>query len=179
MTKLNYVAKHNGEIVGTRSSARTYTHAVVIQHNEAWYRERAHSVAYAKQHHSQSNFAYYQRIAASGVEGEMAEYKYTPRADIERRVREAEHIVAMGYDAWVAERLAENIAQHAKNVDNGGFAPAVVTWCGRPDLASKEAAKRQGDPSFAGVWVVEAETVAKLPKIAGERKHAAYGPHSR
>jgi hypothetical protein len=174
MTKTNYIAKLDGKIIGTRSSERAYTHAVVIQHSEAWYREQAHSVAYAKGHNSKSNFDYYVKIADGGVDAERAEYKYTPLSQIEERVAEAVAIRDMGYDAWVEQRRQANIARH----EASNFQPAVLCWNGRLDLAQKEAAKYQGRPGIANVWVVEAEKVAKLPKIKGERKHVAYGPHS-
>lgn len=178
MTKLNYIAKHEGSIVGTRSSSRIYTHAIVVQYDEAWYRERAHSLAYAEQCNCKRDFAYYTETVVRGVEGELARWKYTSRKDAEERLAKAERIVALGYNGWVAERLQANIADHEKIVANGGFTPAIVTWCGRPDLAHKEAAKRRGERDIAKVWIVPVETVAKLPKIAGERKHASYGPHS-
>jgi hypothetical protein len=178
MAKTNYVAKLDGTIIGTRSSERTYTHAVAIQHSEAWYRERAHSVAYAKEHASKRNFDYYAKMADAGVEAEQAEYKYTPRSEIEKRVAGAVAIRDMGYDAWVAARLATNVAHHERQIERGGFQPAILCWNGRLDLAQKEAAKYQARADIAKVWVIEAETIAKLPKIKGERKHAAYGPHS-
>ena len=167
----NYVAKLEGQIVGTRKSDRTYTHAVIIQYSEEWHRERAHSVAYAQYHNSKSNFDYYSEIAARGVEGELAQWRRMSRETADR-------IVAMGYDAWVEGRRLENIKQHEASVANGGFKPAVLCWNGRRDLADKEAAKRRAVASIAQVWVVEAEEVEKLPKVKGERKHAAYGPQS-
>jgi hypothetical protein len=178
MAKTNYIARLNNEIIGTRSSERTYTHAVVIQYSETFYRLQAESTAHAAFHCSKSNFKYESEIAAGGVEGEMAKWKYMKREEAERHVARASAIVAMGYDAWVEQRRQENIATHAANVAKGGFTPAVVTWCGRPDLAQKEANKRRGETSIANVWIVEAETVEKLPKVKGERKHAAYGPQS-
>jgi hypothetical protein len=180
MAKTNYIAKLDGAVIGTRSSAsaRTYTHAVIIQHDEAWYRERAHSTKYAAEHNTKENFKYYSEMAARGVAGEQAEWKYMSLEEVTERVANAERIVAMGYDVWVEERRLENIASHEASMARGGFKPAVVCWNGRPDLAQKEAAKYQQNASVANVWVVAAEPVAKLPKIAGERKHAAYGPHS-
>jgi hypothetical protein len=173
VAKTNYIAKLDGNIIGTRSSERTYTHAVIIQWSEESFRERDHSVAYAQQCNSKKNFEYYCGIAANGVEGEMAKYKFTSLEEATRRVEHAKEIAALGYEGWVEQERMENIAEFEAKVARGGF------WNGRRDLAEKEAAKYRGRADIANVWIVEAEAVAKLPKIKGERKHAAYGPHSK
>jgi hypothetical protein len=179
VAKTNYIAKLDGNIIGTRSSERTYTHAVIIQWSEESFRERDHSVAYAQQCNSKKNFEYYCGIAAHGIEGEMAQYKYTSLEEATRRVEHAKEIAALGYEGWVEQERMENIAEFEAKVARGGFTPAVLCWNGRRDLAEKEAAKYRGRADIANVWIVEAEAVAKLPKIKGERKHAAYGPHSK
>jgi hypothetical protein len=168
VAKTNYIARLNNEIVGTRSSERTYTHAVVIQYNEQHFHDRAHN--YEASGTDRKNFEYETEVASG-----RSPYEWNKN---DAAIDKAKAIIEGGFDAYIERLRQRQIAIFETSRANGGFTPAVVTWCGRADLAQKEAAKRMGQPSIENVWVVQAETVEKLPKIKGERKHAAYGPHS-
>jgi hypothetical protein len=48
---------------------------------------------------------------------------------------------------------------HAVVVQHADAEPVVATWCGRPDLAQKEAASRRRGTYYTNVWIVDAEVV--------------------
>lgn len=165
MAKTTYIAKFNGEIVGTRQTERTYAYAVVVIADQEFDAKRAASVEYAREHCNKKDFVYYCAIANDGVDAEQERYKYTSREEIERRVAEAAAIRDMGYDAWVEQRRLHHIAQHEQSVAKGRFKPAVATWCSRLDLALKEASVRR-KPAYWGRYT----TVEIVPAEVSEKK---------
>lgn len=145
-----YVARLNGEIIGKRSTAgRKYTHAVIILPSEPFSLAQAQ---FRKANDTdKSNFRYYCEVA----EG-RSQYEQTPE-----QIIRASTMIDGGFDAYVERQRMDAIKSHEERVAAGYFKPGVVTWCGRPDLAQKEASKRQGSPQIAQVWVVQAEEVIK------------------
>jgi hypothetical protein len=173
--KTNYVAKLDGVAVGTRSSPRAYTHAVIIQWNEAHYRDAAYNYKASKT--DRSNFDYNTDIATQGINHPHHNIQsWRPDGDLEGIAR-AKAQIEGGFDAYV-ERLRQKAIEYFEaGRAKGGFKPGVAAWNGRRDLAEKEASKYRGRTAIANVWIVEAEVVAKPVKLK-ENKHHVYGPRA-
>jgi hypothetical protein len=138
MTKINYVAKLDGTIVGSRTSPRTYTHAVIIQWNAEYFRTKA--FGYKADDTDRSNFKFYTKEAAHTVESYIADSKWTPVDEAAKRIADAKQRIEGGFDAYVARVRQDGIDRFEKGLE-GGYQPGVATWCGRLDLARKEASK--------------------------------------
>jgi hypothetical protein len=168
---IHYVAKLDDKVVGSRTSPRVYTHAVVIQWSEAKYRAAAYD--YVATSTDKSNFAYYTKQAAHTVETYLTEWKYSSTSEAERAINTAKENIEGGFDAYVERLRQRAIESFEKSVKAGGFAPGVATWCGRADLAHKEAAKYRKQDRIADVWIVLVETTDKPVKT---KQHHVYGP---
>jgi hypothetical protein len=59
--------------------------------------------------------------------------------------------------AIVGKRTSDRTYTHAIVTYRDGYAPAVATWCGRPDLAQGEQRKRSGNGWTAVAVPVEIE----------------------
>jgi len=166
-TKTNYVAKLDGEIIGTRSSPRVYTHAVIIQYSEQHYRDEAYTFNADKQ--DRKNFDHYVQQAAG-----KSPYDWCRTPE---KIAEAQADVEGGFDAYCARLRQRQIDSFEAGLKAGGYTPGIVGWCGRRDLAEKLANQYRGQARVAKVWIVEAEVAAKPVKM-DERKHHAYGPRA-
>jgi len=133
----------------SRTTARTYTH-IVVGH---WDLDRARKAAFNYQGSDldRQNFDYYQRQVDLGVAGLKAEHaakwKY-PRddADFEREYANALYHVQGGFEGYVDRKRRDCIEHFHKSVGEGGFNPFAFAWCGRLDLAMKQAdaARKRG-----------------------------------
>lgn len=141
MAKRKLTALHEG-VTFTRTTARTYTHVVIGRYDiEA-------RVKSARQHASEylrRNWDYYAQLA-DGT------YRYLAQTNPEQIAR-AEALVAMGVDA-AAQHEADRAEANARKNITGEW--EALGWCGRPDLAIKEANRyRAGaDLGFAEVVVI-------------------------
>lgn len=148
MSKTKYIARLNGETVGTRSSDRVYTNAVVIQRSEAAARKAAYE--YRSTTSDSSNFEYISIIAQG-----RSPYDFNKT---EKATSDAKAQVEGGFDAYVRRLRERAIASFERYLADGHFTPVAATWCGRPNLAQKEAAKYRSAVNIENVWIVEAET---------------------
>jgi hypothetical protein len=146
-----YIARLEGKIVGKRTSeSRTYTHAVVVQPSES--EARAACYGYTATKDDRANFDYYTNVATLG----MKHSHYYEGSDIVERAKEQ---VEGGFEAYVARLKARAIERFEERVTKGEYQPHAVTWCGRLDLAHKEAARRKA--YHPKIWIVPAEVVQK------------------
>lgn len=142
MPKKTYRVPYEGHTF-TRKTERTYTHVVIVcrsyavehalagqrareqvQYNRAYHLQEADPAT--RQHtHSDEALARFTRYAAMTQEQQEAEYVAEAEADIER--------------------------QRAKGAYDG-YGP--LTWCGRGDLAEKEAQRARGKGYYADVKVL-------------------------
>lgn len=132
----------------TRTTARTYTHVVVARQDQAAARERAYSATAHDTKTARSNFAFYTHQAELGVEGLKAEHaakwRYVkPQAEFIRQHMTAKSLAGLGLDGYLATLRERAIESHEKTVREGGFQFGAINWCGRLDLAQKEASKAQ------------------------------------
>ncbi len=74
-------------------------------------------------------------------------------------IADCKRLTENGFDAYVAIRRLEEIERFEEALAKGHFNPGAATWCGRPDLAQKEAATR--GKHYSKVWIVEAIEVTK------------------
>lgn len=172
-----YVARLDGKIVGKRTSAsRTYTHAIVVLPDVNKARDAAYN--YVGFDHDRSNYEYECGIAkCEGViidANDTTTYKgpcagqtsyinkycgRMVRSYTAEEIADAKTQTAGGWDGYVALQRATAVERFEENLAQGVFTPGVATWCGRADLAQKEAAKHGKRDYIAQVWIVPAEKV--------------------
>lgn len=117
---------HNGQVF-TRATARTYSHIVVCKSN--FDKDMASAIDTAEIM-AKKNHAYFTREAGPG-----ALYKFSP--DVLARYK---RIAAMTPADYCAGEVAEARAGIEKSKANGVYDRAgVYAWCGRLDLAQKQA----------------------------------------
>ncbi|WP_171454591.1 hypothetical protein [Serratia marcescens] len=114
----------------TRTTARTYTHMVVVCHNLERMRQSASSEAERKSHGK--NFDYHAREA-----GPNPQFSNTPEQMAEHR-----RIAEMGRDHYIEICVLSGI-ERINKAGVGEYADQWrdFGWCGRLDLAQKLAAK--------------------------------------
>jgi hypothetical protein len=140
-----YIAEIDGELVGKRTTkSRTYTHAVVAQRSYKADLGRA-----GKTHQANiDNYHYYLR-EADPMTAQHTKYRSgTEHAKIERVAR-------MDLTEYLAVCIEEQICRVEDSHAAGMYNPAVVTWCGRLDLAKKQLIQYQ-TPAWASAVIVEA-----------------------
>jgi hypothetical protein len=155
----HYVALIDGKQIGKRSTeSRTYTHCVAAKPSyEAAKRQAVEGWDVA----DADSFEYYSTVARATV----GDPKYPGDAYLDKHRIEQRDIddakrelggattAAEFHQLRAAARLAKIEADKAKGrFDEWG----VQTWCGRLDLAHKEAAARRNGSYFAEVRVLEA-----------------------
>lgn len=166
-----YVAKYEGKVVGKRTTAnRTYTHAVVTQDDE----EKARAAAYGYKACGQDRANYEYHLEVAGCEGviidatacswkkDMVGQRQSRGMVIGYDAKEiADHKaeVVGGWTAYADRCREEKIERFERAKKNGAYEPGVATWCGRHDLAVKEANKRRGWNNIKMVAIVPAEKV--------------------
>lgn len=114
----------------TRTTVRTYTHMVVVCHNQERMRQSASSEAERKSHGK--NFDYHAREA-----GPNPQFSNTPE-----QLEEHKRFAAMGREGYIEHCVQVQIAR----INQSGEGEYSNTWhdfgwCGRLDLAQKLAAK--------------------------------------
>lgn len=155
-----YIAKLHGVIVGKRTTqSRTYTHAVVVLEDVEADRKAAYGYVATK--HDRENFNYQTEVATAGLDHEHM--RWCTEAQRIERLAEAVAEIAGGFDGYVARRRDKEIASFEDRLARGYYTPGVVTWCGRLDLAQKEANSRAG--RYLRVWIVEAELDDPVPEL--------------
>jgi hypothetical protein len=149
-----YIAKHDGKIVGKRTTKdRTYTHAVVVIPSVEYHRQKAYCYHFTST--DRSNYEYY----CAQAEG-RSKWPATPDAQVR-----ASMLIDGGFAAYVARIRDQYIEQFELDLANGKFEPGVASWAGRPDLALKAAAQCR-QPWNEAVEIVPAELVVKKSKVA-------------
>jgi hypothetical protein len=146
MTKNKYfVELPNGE-VATRTSARTYTHAVVVAVDEAWDRDRALDEAATQRDYAAMYSApgYAEKYAREAVDRFP-----TLNLDYDAEVADVK--------GWAVKSLAEaeELEAKAAQMVPGRLNYHVAGWCGRYDLAVKLAA--QQNHRYWTATIVEAQ----------------------
>jgi hypothetical protein len=145
-----YIARLDGKIVGKRKTEnRTYTHAIVTQRNEVAARQFAYGYVATKS--DRSNFDYY------CAEAVKPRHEWRTGETLAAYMADCQAKVAGGFDAYVERVRRLEIERFEQALKKGAFEPQAVSWAGRPDLAQKEAAKRNS--YYAKVWIVPAEVV--------------------
>ena len=164
MSKKHYAATYKGRTF-TRSSDRTYTHAIIVKGSVPADRAGAEAGARSEWVENQD---WHQGIAAGRTwhrkTGAVVLPSYMTaeqeQAEHDADVAKSKAWLAQGEAGLVAERLARFDARQAEAVAKGMIVDADGTyygcsgWAGRPDLAAKEASK-------AGGVAVEAVVLAK------------------
>jgi hypothetical protein len=160
MTK--YTAHYQGEIVGTRTSYRSYTHAVVVQDDEEAH--RAYAYGYELTASDRKNFEYYESIA----QRQPGDPHRTFGSYSAEQITDAKAKIAGGLAGYAEAQRQQQIVWFEAKRKKGGFKPRVATWCGRRDLADKAArsfnhvGKRSSGFTHLRA-VVPAELVTKVP----------------
>lgn len=175
-----YVAKHEGQVVGTRTSKRTYTHAVIVRRSYDRAIENAYAAAASK--HVASNWEYGTRYAGMTREQALAAIDANPEIRPDMRAfyyrdldtelpkhtaLKAEHPTVESYRA---AKLASELAEIEADKAAGRFETfGALAWCGRRDLALKEQSRELSGGRWAEVLVAEAE----VERVVGEKKSKA------
>lgn len=125
----------------SRRTDRTYTHVVIAKGN------KANDLAHAKQRAEwdvKNNWAYYVR------EADEATRNYSHTDD---EIARFKHIVELGKAGYLAERIAASV-ERIEKADYTSY--TAVAWCGRLDLANKQAdaAQKRG---LLNVWIIEVQ----------------------
>lgn len=173
--------------VETRTTARTYTHVVIVRRDLRAIREDAAKLRSV----DVSNFEHYQLQIAQGVgaptrlaDGSLLNGYPVTQAAYDRAVAEIEGCdSAQQYaEKCIAARLAKHDAEHGTRAVGDWY---IAGWCGRADLAEKLASKERN----SGWCVAEAIPVAinhgelqqeAAPAIAQEAEEpAAAGAESQ
>ncbi|URC22409.1 hypothetical protein SUSUWATARI_00280 [Serratia phage vB_SmaM-Susuwatari] len=146
MAKTKYFAVDSLGNTHTRTSARVYTHVVVVSYDQTKRRAAVNSAKNRKTY--ESNHAFYCREAASEPmknHGEASDYR-----------RKCKELAAMSCDDYVNACIARELAR-VDATGAGDFEDefGAAGWCGRFDLAQKLAAKFAG---VAKVEILEAQT---------------------
>jgi hypothetical protein len=171
-----YVAKYDGKIVGKRTTeSRVYTHAIVVQESA----EFARAEAYGWAPLDRKDYDYH--VAVALCEGVM---NLAPLRDWEKegtvgqtrhgegsrqgafvlrhtaaKIARSKAIIEGGFEGYAARGRAAAIASFERKLAAGGFEPGVAAWCGRLDLARKEAGKRNTGERLCLVEIVPAEEI--------------------
>lgn len=131
--------------VATRTTARTYSHVVILRDDLVAVRAGKDCI----RKYDLEHFAYCQALLAAGVGnchrhscGTMSTYPVA-QADFDKAAAETEGFAdAQAYaEARRIARLARHDAEHG-DATRGPW--GIVGWCGREDLARKLAAQQQG-----------------------------------
>ncbi len=124
---IRYQVKIDGQVIGTRSSSsnRVYTHAIVARPS----RDDDEKAARYAARYDEHNFRSYEKTL-------RGEYKFAGPDEIAR----AKDIVAMGLEGYKDRMRAErNVRIETKKLEGFYEKDVVLTYCGRLDLAQKEA----------------------------------------
>lgn len=153
MTKarpVKYVARHAGQIVGTRKSPRPYAFAVVVQADEEAARRRAYD--YVATDADRSNFEWLGLKAAQapGVPVRPAGWRFETKFDAEE-IAEAQNLTAYGFEGYVAHLRERAIANFEQRRAKGAFLPGVYGWSMSAPNAQKMAASAMPWPQCRGV----------------------------
>lgn len=128
MTKRTLTVTHNGQTF-TRTTARTYSHVVLFQRDiEAARAALVPTSGWLKQW--KRDHAFYVEEAARGRQ------QYQSEADFAKYQAKA----AMTPEEYVAQRVSDWHKAFNASVAAGNYDRQFAgSWCGRPDLAKKEA----------------------------------------
>ena len=183
MAATKYLAIDSLGAEHTRSSARVYTHTVVIM------RDYGRMVANAKAYHaskeaiaSQTRAFNYELSIATGNDphpehdyvkvGERFERAFTEASAARQALRVAKSTAAIegGLEGFRARRLANDLGNLAERNARGEFSTwGSVGFCGRLDLAQKLAAQYVGD----GTKIEILPVVVAPPKAKKTRAKAS------
>lgn len=159
MAKIKYTATDADGNVHTRSSARVYTHTVVVKYDLEGLLAQSRKYTKSYRELNLADHGYYTREAVSPKY--CTPYRGETPEQLARRIQfdkdeAARWLAENGTDAEAyADRMeAASIAQcysrAAKPFSNVG-------WCGRLDLAEKLADKYRNDPRCRDVTILQAE----------------------
>jgi ABC-type proline/glycine betaine transport system ATPase subunit len=153
-----------GEVVGTRTTDRIYTHAIVAHdfNPDAYMareRERAQSASFRKSYESNHRHA-------CEVNREGKAHKYASVISEKQFARYAE-TAAMSLEAYIEHEIADSLQRAQNNVAGKIGTVGVVCYCGRPDLAAKALSEHRGGPggSYRQFSIAEVVEVAKPAKV--------------
>jgi len=143
MTKpTKYVARYEGQIVGTRKSPRPYAFAIVMQDNEQVERDAAYGFTGKGGRGDLQDEFEYATNCASAQPGESygkfkPGYSFPITAEMIAKGR-AE--IEGGWEGYVARKRAAHVASFEKKLAGGGFKPYVCAWSMTRHNAEKAAA---------------------------------------
>lgn len=156
MRRIEYVARWNGVVIGTRSSPRPYQFAVVCQFHE----DKARAVAYdyVATETDRKNFAYYSAIVAQGVEHpHVRPERWRPNPVLEVLER-AKGQIDGGFDAYIARLREHAIKNFEARKAEGFFGPRVSGWSmSRPNAEKMAASCRSSWQAVLGIVPAEVE----------------------
>ena len=135
-----YIARLNGQIVGKRTSqSRSYSHAYVMQHDEAATRAAAYDYVATKQ--DRKNYDWHAGKVARGIgapawpgDAYLAHITLT-----EQDIAAARAQIEGGFESYVARQRQRLIGYFETSKARGVFKPFVGGWASRRDLAEKAA----------------------------------------
>src|SRR4030095_12249281 len=149
--KIKYTASYQGAIVGTRTSHRVYTHAVICQRDQ----EAARKAAYGYQSNDTDlrNFNYYRGVVDQRENHPNLQGSWNTPEYRAKQIAEAQERIEGGLDGYIARVRQALIDRYEWNVKSGNFNVYAACWAGRRDLAEK-AARQRGDRVLAIVEAV-------------------------
>lgn len=144
-----FVARWEGKIVGTRTSPRPYTHAVIVRGVQEYYRKKAYE--YVATDCDKSNFKYYGEVVAG-----LRDSKYDSAEQTAKNRADAAANIEGGFEAYIGRLRQTEIDRYEERVKNGGFMPCVRGWSMSAANAQKMANSNNG-PWVEVLGIVKAE----------------------
>ena len=185
-----YEVKVGDQVVGTRTSKRTYSHAIVARRSKEYEVKTAREISgsslsandykYGTRYAGMTREQAIEKIEADNIGRPPFHTEYEMRAldknMAESEAMKAQHPTLEVYRQWYLDEWLARIATAEVAGVYDKF--NALTWAGRPDLAEKEYTKAKGDPRFAEVLKVPAE-VAHTVGLAKQVKANALAAQCR
>lgn len=122
-----FVARYEGEIIGTRRSPRPYTHAVITQDDEETARQAAHLWTPSELDKRDFEWETFKASCTVGVEVRPAGWNFSTRFKAEE-IEASRERIAGDWPAYVARRKAWRIKCFEDSLAAGRFKPRVFGW---------------------------------------------------
>lgn len=130
MSKAKKITVETSRGTFTRTTARTYTYIVVGRWDQEAARLAAETMNKRELENAQENFTYYAQLVSRGPgEHDVGQWEA------------AKDLIEDGFAAYVERRRQDKIERHEEAVARGQYGFTAFNWCGRLDLAQKEAAR--------------------------------------
>jgi hypothetical protein len=118
-----FIARYNGEVVGTRRSPRPYKFAIIAQDDEAAERDAAYN--YVPTQIDKANWQYHETRARMQPGDHYPGYNFTVNA---KDVAEARKQIEHGWDGFIDRERNRRIGYFETKKAETGFRPFVAAW---------------------------------------------------